>query len=140
MDEKQKQFKIVAIIDDETVIINAGKRDGIMNNDKFNILDSKSQELKDPDTDEILGIFKQVKQPIFAKDVQEKYSICVSRYKSQGNSALASMILGTSRGAGTSNSEREIGKKMKIQPEEATESLTHYTYETVHVGDVVEHV
>lgn len=71
----EKTYKIVRIIDDQTLVINAGYNDGIKSGDKFEIYTS-GEEIKDPDTDEVLGTLDYIKEKVEAVDVFPKMSIC----------------------------------------------------------------
>lgn len=70
-----KKMKVIKIINEYSLIINAGIREGIKKGDRFLILDNE-RFLEDPDTGEILGTFPGFKQLIVAEDVKKKYSIC----------------------------------------------------------------
>ena len=50
----RKQIKIARIIDEYSVVINAGYNDGILQGDSFEIF-APGAESKDPDTGESLG-------------------------------------------------------------------------------------
>ncbi len=71
----EKTYKIVKIIDDHTLVIDAGYNDGIKNGDQFEIY-SKGEEIKDPDTNEILGTLDHIKERVEAVTVFEKMCIC----------------------------------------------------------------
>lgn len=70
-----KQFKIVKIIDDETIVINAGLIDDVKPGDKFEIFE-KGEEIKDPDTGESLGTLDLIKETVETVNVFDKISIC----------------------------------------------------------------
>lgn len=140
---KKNKIKIIAIINETTVIINAGTREGIKKDDKFNILDKKVYKLTDPDTHEVLDTFKKYKQKLYVKELHETYCICVSTYKKHimPASSLALMKSLTEPLNPFLKQDKEsvkiIGKKMKIDPKEINDILSSYSYSTVHVGDVV---
>ena len=124
----------------KTVIINAGTREGIKNDDKFNILDKKVYKLTDPDTHEVLDTFKKYKQKLYVKELHETYCICVSTYKK--HIMPASLMKSLTEPLNPflkqdKESVKIIGKKMKIDPKEINDILSSYSYSTVHVGDVV---
>lgn len=64
-------FKIVAILDDKTVLINAGERNDIKIGDEFNILEKGPTLIKDPDTGEVLEKVQQYKQRIYVQKVEK---------------------------------------------------------------------
>lgn len=68
-------FKVVKIIDDETIVINAGKKNGIKLGNKFEIYDT-GEEIFDPDTNESLGTLDTIKETVKAINVLPKMCIC----------------------------------------------------------------
>ncbi len=71
----EKIYKVIKIVDDETLIINAGYNDGIETGDRFEIY-STGEEIKDPDTNETLGILDYIKEKVEAIDVFPKMCVC----------------------------------------------------------------
>lgn len=71
----EKTYKIIKIIDDQTLVINAGYDDDIEIGDQFEIY-STGEEIKDPDTNEVLGTLDHIKERVEAVDVFEKMCIC----------------------------------------------------------------
>lgn len=142
-------FKIVAILDDKTVLINAGERNDIKIGDEFNILEKGPTLIKDPDTGEVLEKVQQYKQRIYVQKVEKKYSICVSKYTRTviGNS-LAERLLRASTDqysiaitrvsvAGDAEKQETVGRKLNIDPNEINDVLGSYSYHQVHAGDQV---
>ena len=70
-----KVFKIIKIIDEYRVVINAGSNDSINTSDKFEIY-VEGNEVFDPDTNELLGTLDYVKAKVEAVDIFPKMSIC----------------------------------------------------------------
>lgn len=70
-----KVFKIIKIIDEYRVVINAGANDSIEPSDKFEIY-VEGNEVFDPDTNELLGTLDYVKATVEAVDIFPKMSIC----------------------------------------------------------------
>ena len=139
-----KLFKIVAIVDTSTVIINGGSKDGINLKSKFDILEDHPVQIKDPDSDEVLGEFKQKKQRIYAKEVHERYTICTSKYTiTESAHNLVDGIFnlnGSVYGDRFSSNQvkKTIGKDMKIDKNEADNVLSPYSYNMVHKHDTVQ--
>ncbi|HDK5717126.1 TPA: hypothetical protein PTC28_001852, partial [Staphylococcus pseudintermedius] len=50
----EKKFGVAAILDEYTIIINAGKSDDVSEGDSLSILSDSTIEIKDPFTDEVL--------------------------------------------------------------------------------------
>lgn len=145
MVKSDKTIKIIAIVNDNTVLINAGKRDGLSSGDSLNVLDNHTTKLSDPDTGEVLAEFKQFKQKIYVKEAKDKYSICVGKYTrtatnlSTTSNALAARILDTS-GIIASSARYEtqtetVGKKLNVNPEQVTDIFSDYSYKMISIGD-----
>lgn len=69
--------KIVKIIDEDSLVINIGVRNGVKYNDKFAVY-IPGDEVIDPDTLESLGTLDTIKCYLKPKDVLEKMTICVN--------------------------------------------------------------
>lgn len=72
-----KIFKVVHIMDEYTIIINAGQRDGVTIGTRFQIFDDGYSVL-DPDTGENYGSIDYVKETVITDDVREKMCLCHS--------------------------------------------------------------
>lgn len=70
-------WKIVKIVDDYTVVINAGKNESL-EPDTHLVIYSVGEEVIDPETGECLGTLDTVKASICVKHVFEKMSVCKS--------------------------------------------------------------
>lgn len=136
-----KKFKIIAITDKKTVLINAGQRDGIKTEDKFDILDPTPRQLKDPDTGEILDTITQKKQRVFVRKVFEKYCVCVSEFQRTVLSPIFSLnndLLNPSlRFMGAEKTET-VGKPLNVKEDSISNLLNYYNYSEVKVGDQVQ--
>lgn len=139
---KEKVFKVIAISDQRTLAINAGKIDGVTQNSKFDIMERKSMELIDPDTAEVFDTIFPKKQRVYVSEVLEKYCICVSEYTSitgstatVASTAFAAAMLGSSRPASNHTKKRRIGTPMHVDAKEVSHVFS-YTHGVVHIGDV----
>lgn len=72
-------FKIIRIISDTEFIIDAGSNDGVKNGDKFQVLDTKSNPIKDMD-DNVIGYYGAQKEILTATDVHDTFSILKTRF------------------------------------------------------------
>ena len=68
-------YHVVKIIDDKTIIINAGKKDNVKIGDEFEIY-FDSESIIDPITKENLGSYSIIKDCVKVTDVFDKISIC----------------------------------------------------------------
>lgn len=138
MDERKKLPQILKILDDTTVVVNLGMRDGITTKDTLNILDKHKITLTDPCTNEILGNIRQMKEKIFVTEVHEKFCICVSKYTKikNHNPAIEALMKPFEPLTGGKNKQTKqiIGNSMNINDDEVSGL---YTHNTVHIGDEV---
>lgn len=72
--------KVARILNSREIVIAAGKVNGIRVGMYFDVLDPKGEDIKDPDTDEILGSLERPKVRVKVTKVQENLSIA-STYK-----------------------------------------------------------
>ncbi|MHB7978947.1 hypothetical protein CF067_00815 [Clostridium sporogenes] len=70
-----KIFKIIKIIDEYNVVVNAGSIDGIKENDILEIF-IKGEPIKDPDTKEELGTLDTIKAKLIVNQNFPKFCIC----------------------------------------------------------------
>lgn len=67
--------KVARILNSREIVINAGTISGITNGMYFDVMDSKGEDILDPDTGETLGSIDRPKVRVRIIDVQEKLSI-----------------------------------------------------------------
>ncbi|NPV91960.1 MAG: hypothetical protein HPY50_14435 [Firmicutes bacterium] len=71
-------WKVIKIISDTQLVVNAGSKNNIKRNDELIVYD-QGEELYDPDTGESLGTLDTVKCYLLVQDVFEKMCICVNK-------------------------------------------------------------
>lgn len=89
---KNKEFKIVKILDEYNVVINAGISQDIKQGDQFQILDKEGSEVVDPDTQEVIGTLDLIKATVRVTELHEKMCICSSQSSIKMNSPFLSGI------------------------------------------------
>ena len=67
--------KVAEIVSDRELILNRGSDHGVTKGMYFNILDTTTDSIKDPETGEILGGFKRIKISVVAVEVAEKITL-----------------------------------------------------------------
>lgn len=77
------QYRVVDILNDEKIIINAGKRNNICIGNHFEILSNHYKEIKDPMTGEKLGLLSIPKAEIVVSAVWDKMCMCISLQQSK---------------------------------------------------------
>ncbi|QDW99064.1 hypothetical protein [Staphylococcus agnetis] len=75
----KKKIGVAAILDEYTIIINAGKLDEVNKGDSFSVLSDSSIEIKDPFTGEELYELKRIKARLKVDKVLEKISFCKAK-------------------------------------------------------------
>ena len=81
--------KVARLLNSRELIINRGSEDGVEDGMRFEIID-EFDEIRDPDTKEILGGIKRVKVRVKVSDVQERLAIArtYETYKTPDTSML----------------------------------------------------
>lgn len=92
--------KVAEIVSDRELILNRGSAHGVEKGMYFNILDTTTDRIKDPETGEVLGGFRRIKISVVAVEVAEKITLAQT-FRSKtvnlggqglGFSAMASML------------------------------------------------
>ena len=79
-------FKVKKIISDKRIVINAGKNE-VQTGDILRVIEKNSEEIVDPDTNEVLGTLDYIKATITVEYVYEHMSIC-KNYETKTVNAL----------------------------------------------------
>ena len=79
-------FKVIQIISDKRIVINAGKNE-VQTGDILRVIEKNSEEIVDPDTNEVLGTLDYIKATITVEYVYEHMSIC-KNYETKTVNAL----------------------------------------------------
>lgn len=120
--KKNNIYKVVQILDSETLIINAGKKDGIILNDVFNILGTEVNVV-DPDTKEMLGTIRNTKETVTVTKVFDKMCEC-SHFTNGSLAGIANSL---------ASMYTSYKKQLDVDPNQIT--LTDENEKTIKVGD-----
>lgn len=115
----KKKYKVIKIIDDTTLIINAGSVNDIEVGDEMEI-HGKSENIYDPETNENLGKIDIIKDRLKITKVYEKMCICETSYVSNYFSSLLSNPLFAS-----------TQRKLDVEPTEISGTAD----KTIRIGD-----
>ena len=74
--------KVASVINEREIAINVGTTHGVNVGMYFNVLDIQDEEVKDPDTGEVLGSIERPKVTVRVAHVQERLSVA-STYRTQ---------------------------------------------------------
>ena len=129
--------KIAKIIDDHTIVLNVGTRDGTKEGMIFVIYDP-GDEVIDPDTGESLGKWEMVKGRVVISHVQERISTATPPPKptSTGSGTLSAMMVEHSRGL-YSSEDRDHYESLAIRTSDIS---GRPTLKPIAVGDRVRSV
>jgi hypothetical protein len=67
--------KVARILNSRELAMNVGSKDGVVVGMKFDVLEPKGEEIKDPDTGEVLGSLSRPKVRVRVKSVQDRLSV-----------------------------------------------------------------
>lgn len=77
--------KVAQILNSRELVINCGSEDGVKIGMYFDVLDPKGQEIKDPDTNEVLGSIERPKVRLKISQVREKLSVAATYKQTKVN-------------------------------------------------------
>lgn len=129
----KRNYKIVQILNEYSVVINGGFNDGIKRGQLFQIYNI-GDEVFDPDTKLSLGTRDNIKAEVIATEVSEKLTVCENRT----NTSLINKYLWdehTTFAQTIDALSKRIPTPLPIDPSQVTES-TKYD-KTIHIGDLV---
>ena len=124
--EKRPIFKVVKIIDDYNVVINAGRNYDIEIDDIFEIFIT-GEEILDPETKESLGTLDTVKARIKVITVYDKMSLCTNAKTSNIIASLGANLLRPYEGT---------PERLKVDMTQATGGLKKDSIQ-IKIGDLV---
>ena len=74
--------KVAQILNSRELVINAGSNSGVAVGMRFEVMDAKGQDIKDPATGELLGSLERPKVKVEVSKVQKRLSVA-STYKNE---------------------------------------------------------
>ena len=80
MNDSPLRGKVARILDSRNLVINIGSQQGVIIGMYFDVMDPKGEDIRDPNTNEILGSIERPKVRIRIINVQDKLSVA-STYK-----------------------------------------------------------
>lgn len=129
--------KVAAILSPRELAINRGSDDGVQKGMKFAVLDASVREIRDPDTDEVLGSLKREKVRVEVIEVEEKFSVAHTFERSGSSSpGLAGVAAMFQAAAASSGSARTKTLRRADSSWERLDEKDSY----VGVGDPVEEI
>ncbi len=126
----ENKFKVIKIIDDRKIVINAGTSHGLNTGDELEIY-LPGKPIIDPDTNEDLGTLDPIKAYIEIRNIYPKMSVCVNAQKEPASTALA--ILQDTANALTTT----VPKRLPVHPEDISGGWLESSEHRIRVGDLV---
>jgi hypothetical protein len=124
------QGKVAGILTERELVINIGASHGVREGMKFKILANQPYEVRDPETNEKLGVVDREKVRVIATQVLEKFSICKTYRK------RLTPGIGFPNFAYLLASSREVDETLKVQDSSLPSPLSEEE-SYVKVGDRV---
>lgn len=119
---ENRKYGIAALIDEYTLVINAGKEERIKVGQKIKILSKHHTDILDPFTGEKLGNLHHIKDEVRVSEVHRKFSICKSERKNEISKMQMSLF-------GIEPRKLNFGDKFMER---------RITEEPINVGDMIE--
>jgi hypothetical protein len=119
--------KVARILDEYSIVINVGRNNGVVNGMVFAVFVQSNEEVKDPDSGEVLGKLENIKEHVFVAHVQDKFSTCVAgekdapcgEHESHEAQTLSGAMMAESMTARPGNS-RISNEKLNVNTSEIT--------------------
>ncbi len=83
--------KVARVLNSREIVINVGSTNGVAVGMRFDVVDPKGEDIRDPDTDEVLGSIDRPKVRVRITKVKEKLSLAAAQEK-RGNVGGPSLI------------------------------------------------
>ena len=86
--------KVARVLNTREIAINVGVEDGVTVGMYFDVMDLQYEDIRDPDTDEVLGSIERPKVRVKVIHVQEKLSLTTTYRSKRVNTGGSLMFLG----------------------------------------------
>ena len=88
--------KVAQILNSRELVINAGSSSGVAVGMRFEVMDAKGEDIKDPATGELLGSLERPKVKVEVSKVQDRLSVASTYKKETVNVGGAGLAVGVS--------------------------------------------
>lgn len=130
---KQIHGKVASVLNEREIAINVGTTDGVIVDMLFDVMDPRYSNIKDPDTEEVLGSIERSKVRVKVIEVQDKLSLATTfRTEEVQIGPRVSDFAVPSGGWITKSETLKIGGKLGDAPDDLEESQSY-----VKTGDPV---
>ena len=129
----QEIFKIVKIISEFRVVVNAGKGD-VKEGSVLEVFEEGS-EVKDPDTGDSLGTLDYIKAKLLVEDVFPQMCVCRNYYTRKVPSGIAASLASIGAISDSFTTKEEI-KELHVDAKEISGGFEDFDRD-IHIGDKV---
>ena len=84
--------KVARVLNGQEIVINAGIVDGVTVGMDFNVMDPNGEDIKDPDTNEVLGSIERPKVKVRVTHAQEKLAVATPPSKATDTDILTDLV------------------------------------------------
>ncbi len=122
--------KVARVLNGQEIVINAGIVDGVTVGMDFNVMDLNGEDIKDPDTNEVLGSIERPKVKVRVIHAQEKLAIATPpSSKGTDTDILADLVDSAIPTLGP------VARSLVVVPPRKPYASSQETTETAHVSD-----
>jgi hypothetical protein len=130
--------KVARILNDRDIALNIGTDQGVSIGMFFDVLDTAGEEIRDPETNELLGSVDRVKVRVKVTRVQEKLSVASTFEKVRVN--IGGEGVGISTFSSLLMPPKYVVKYKTLRLDETTRGEISESQSYVEIGDPVEQV
>ncbi len=128
--------KVAQVLNSREIAINVGSAVGVVSGMYFQVL-AAPEDIRDPDTDEVLGVIDRPKVRVRVTDVQEKLSVATTYRKRRVNIGGAGILGYTSSMADLLKPAKWVTEYETLKTEEKTWEDLDEEESYVNTGDIV---
>jgi hypothetical protein len=121
-------FRVIRIIDENSILIRGGTEDGLRNGNILSILAGEDFTVKDPQTGEVLGAIKAELARVEVVNVFSRFSICMNQKTVKTNFRAIQFALG---------GDNDTHCELPILPDDIQGAPWKPEPRTIKVGDVL---
>lgn len=131
MTNEKKTYKVIAIPDDKTLIIDYGRKDQASKKDIVNVIEKGPEIIYD---NKSYGTFDNIKAELKINEIYNEFSVCSNRYTTSVNASLKYF---TDVAQNMGNLMKTVDVKLNVNEEEI-KNLEKPKDSPISLGDMVE--
>lgn len=122
------EYKVAKIIDNHTLVITAGKNQGIKNGQVFQIVGKAGVPVFDPDTNENIGTLDEIKGEVIAKTIYPNMTVAKTKSHSLLTQSTVSVFA-----SGLNTMQYD---KLNVDPDQITGGFDSEDTSPIQIGDL----